>query len=181
MEKTNISKQIEIVSANLKAGQFGYTITTATEPKMNKTGNPFFGRVQKISVYENAMLGCSYENIVNNRREGEGSNPDFEAQAPKGKLIFNRFFYQSLKDESTFYLKIIFYKSQTRVESSYLVDGRPATTDEINALKAFMPKPSSSAAHQGLEAENEVKIVAPKWENVLLIKQGDKTIFERGL
>ena len=181
MEKTNIQKQVEIISANLRAGQFGYTITTATEPKMNKTGNPFYGRVQKISVYENAMLGCSYENIVNNRREAEGNTADFEAQAPKGKLIFNKFFYQSLKDESIFYLKIIFYKKQTSVKSSYLVDGRAATDDEIKAFEVFMPKPSSSATHQGLEPENEVKIVAPKIENVLLIKQGDKTIFERGL
>lgn len=174
-------KQVEIVSQELKAGQFGYTIITATEPRMNKTGNPFIDRVKKVSVYKNAMLGCSYENVVNARRENEGKSADFDAQAPKGKTIFNKFFYQSIKELSTFYLKIIFYKSQTRVESSYLVDGRPATDQEIQEIKTFMPKPSSSAQYQGLEAEDEVKIVAPKWDNVLQIKQGDKVIFERGL
>ena len=174
-------KQVEIVSQALKAGQFGYEIVTATEPKMNKTSNVYYGRVKKISVYKNAMIGCSYGNVVNARRESEGKATDFEAQAPKGKTFFNKFFYQNTKDIETFYLKIIFYKSQTRVESSFLVDGRPATDQEIQEIKGFMPKPSSSAARQGLEAEDEVKIVAPKWDNVLQIKQGDKVIFERWL
>lgn len=183
MENVNINlqKQIEIISANLKSGQFGYEIITKTTPKMNKTNNIYFGRVEKISVYKNAMLGCSYENVVNTRRESEGKATDFDAQAPKGKSIFNKFFYQSIKEPETFYLKIIFYKSQTKVERSFLVDGRPATDGEIEQIRAFMPKPSSSAARQGLEAEDEVKIVAPKWENVFQIKQGDRTIFQRGL
>lgn len=180
MEKT-IQKQVEIVSQELKSGQFGYTIITATEPRMNKTNNIYYGRVKKISVYKNAMMGCNYGNIVNNRRESEGKTADFGAQAPKGKTIFNKFFYQSAKEPETFYLKIIFYKTQTKVESSYLVDGRPATDQEIQEIKTFMPKPSSAAPYQGLEEENEVKIVAPKWDNVLQIKQGDKVIFERGL
>lgn len=184
MEKTMSAKnqkQVEIVSQELKSGQFGYTIITATEPKMNKTNNVYYGRVKKISIYKNSQLGCRYENVVNARRESEGKAADFEAQAPKGKTIFNKFFYQSVKEPETFYLKIIFYKSQTKIESSFLVDGRPATNGEIEQIRAFMPKPSSSAARQGLEAEDEVKIIAPKWENVLQIKQGDRTIFQRGL
>lgn len=181
--KMNIKnqKQVEIVSQALKSGQFGYTIITATEPKMNKTNNVYYGRVKKISVYKNAMIGCSYENVINTRREAEGKAADFDAQAPKGKTFFNKFFYQSIKEPETFYLKIIFYKTQTRVESAYLVDGRPATDQEIQEIKGFMPKPASAAPYQGLEEENEVRIISPKWDNVLQIKQGDKVIFERGL
>lgn len=166
--------QVNQVSENLKKGQFGYTIVTKTTPKMNKTGNPFIGRVEKVSVYTNAMLGCNYTNIVNNRLENEGKERDFVAQAPKGRKFYNSFFDQSEKDDSVFYLKIAFYKERTHVTSNYLIDGELATPEQVEQIKEFLPKNYSSAASQGLEEEDEVKMIAPKFDNVVAIVQGEK-------
>lgn len=171
---SNTMNQVNEVSANLKKGQFGYTVVTKTTPKMNKTGNPYVNRVEKVSVYTNAMLGCSYANVVNNRLENEGKERDFVAQAPKGRKSYNSFFDQSEKDENVFYLKIAFYQKQTHVTSNYLVDGELATPEQVEEIKKFLPKNYSSAASQGLEEEDEVKMIAVKFENVVAIVQGEK-------
>ena len=175
MEQIKI--KVNEVSSLLKKGQFGYTIITKTTPKMNKTDNPYFGRVEKVSVYKNAMLGCSYTNIVNNRLESEGKERNFAAQAPKGKKNYNSFFDQSEKDENTFYLKIAFYKERSQITSNYIIDGNNATQTQIQEIKNFLPKKYSSAAHQGLNEENEVKMITVNFENVCAILQGERLIY----
>ena len=170
-------EKVNAVSADLKKGQFGYTIVTKTEPKMNKTGNPFLGRVEKISIYTNAMLGCNYSNIVNNRLKLEGKERNFVAQAPKGRKFYNAFFDQSEKDPETFYLKIAFYKERTHITTKYLIDGKLATAEQVAEIKQFLPKTYSSAASQGLEEKDEVKYIAVKFNNVAAIIQGEKLIF----
>lgn len=54
-------------------------IVTNTEPKMRKTGNPYYGRVRRIAR-RNGMLGTSYENDVNNQRHRENQPLDDEGQ-----------------------------------------------------------------------------------------------------
>lgn len=56
------------------------TITTETDPRLRKTGNPH-SNVRKVSRV-NVCIGFQYANSVNNQREREGSDPDFEA-APR--------------------------------------------------------------------------------------------------
>jgi len=48
-------------------------------PKMNKTGNPYFGKVVKKSK-GNYFIGGSYEDMVNVRMEKEGMEPTFESK-----------------------------------------------------------------------------------------------------
>lgn len=175
----NIQKVVDEVSAKLNKGQFGYVVVTKTTPKMNKTNNPYFDRVEKISTYSNAMLGCSYSNVVNNRLQNEGKEANFTAEAPKGREKYNAFFDRSLKDPNTYYLKIAFYKQQTKVTSNYLVDGRLATAEELEQIKTFMPSRSSSAAHQGLEEADEVKMVAVNFNNVYGVVQGEKVLYTK--
>lgn len=180
MENTmNIQKVVDEVSAKLNKGQFGYVVVTKTTPKMNKTNNPYFDRVEKISTYQNAMLGCSYSNVVNNRLQNEGKEGNFTAEAPKGREKYNAFFDRSLKDPNTFYLKIMQYKTQTKITSNYLVDGRLATAEELAQIKSFMPSHSSNAVHQGLEADDEVKMVCPKFDNIFGIVQGENVIYTK--
>lgn len=45
-------------------------LSTTTEPKMNKRGNPLFGQVLKDSI-TNCIIGYNYENMVNNARGRE--------------------------------------------------------------------------------------------------------------
>jgi hypothetical protein len=46
---------------------------------MNKTGNPYFGKVVKKSK-GNYFIGGSYEDMVNKRMEKEGMEPTFESK-----------------------------------------------------------------------------------------------------
>ena len=54
-------------------------VVSQTIPKMNKTGNPYFGKVVKKSK-GNFFIGGSYEDMVNKRMETEGMEPTFESQ-----------------------------------------------------------------------------------------------------
>jgi len=54
-------------------------IVSEVFPKMNKTGNPYFGKVVKKSK-GNYFIGGSYEDMVNNRMEKEGMEPTFESK-----------------------------------------------------------------------------------------------------
>ena len=91
---------------NVARGTFGITLIAVTEPKMNKKGNPFFGRVQKATYMSNVALGYDYENVVNARLERKGETADYVAEKPKGKNwdIFP-FILKSDKDESIKYLR----------------------------------------------------------------------------
>ena len=171
------NSQINAVS-KLNKGIFGVTIVTNTEPQMRKTNNIYFGRVRKISTYTNAILGVEYQNVVNNRLERAGEEATYVAEAPKGKKHYNAFFYQSAKDENQFYLKIGMYKN-TSVKSTYMVDGREATENELAEIKTFLQTSSSEVKKQteaGLEAEEQYKIVAPKFENVESITIGERVV-----
>ncbi len=48
-------------------------------PKMNKTGNPYFGKVVKKSK-GNYFIGGTYEDMVNKRMVTEGMEPTFESK-----------------------------------------------------------------------------------------------------
>ena len=158
---------------------FGVRVVTNTEPKMRKTNNPYIGRVRKLTEYSNAMLGVDYQNAVNNRLERAGFEADYKAEAPKGKKHYNSFFYQSLKDESVFYLKIGFYKNKG-IKRSWLVDGREATEQEINEFSAFLQESSNEGVKKqeeaGLSVEEQYTIVAPKLENVVSVTLGERVV-----
>ena len=67
-------------------------------------------------------------------------------------------------------------KSATTIPIWY-VDGRPATNEEIDYIKSFLPKKSSN--RQGLERENVVQVRVVKIENVVAITtDGETTTFE---
>lgn len=164
------------ISSKLNKGQFGYTVITTTVPKMTKTDNVFFGRVTKVSIYTNACLGCSYENLVNNRRERAGEERTFKTSAPKGRKHYNDFFDQSEKESDKFYLRIAFYEKQTHVTSQYLVDGVIATPEQLAAIKPHLPK-KYAPQNQGLNEEQAVKMIAVSVENVSGIVQGEKIVY----
>ena len=54
-------------------------VVSETIPKMNKTGNPYFGKVVKKSK-GNFFIGGSYEDMVNERMKKEGMEPTFESK-----------------------------------------------------------------------------------------------------
>lgn len=165
--------------SQLKKAVFGLTIKTATEPAMRKTNNPFIGRVKKYTTYTDAVLGVDYGNAVNNRIERNGGERNFVPAAPNGKKWYNTFFYQSLSNESVFYLKIGIYKN-TIIESQYYIDGQLATNEQLAELEPFLIKSTHFSPKQstfGLDGKNQYPIVSPNADNVLSIYNGKKPIF----
>lgn len=167
--------------SGMRKATFGVQIITETEPSMRKTNNPFVGRVTKVTTYNNAMLGIDYQNAVNNRLERKGLANDYQSEAPKGKKRYNAFFYQSLANEDIFYLKIGIYKNTT-CHSILFLDGQPAKPEEIEAIKPFIQSKSSNVQKQqdaGLNENEQYRIVAPKAQNVLQIKLGERIVYQR--
>lgn len=172
MKNTQIN-QLETI----KKGIFGVHVTTWTEPRMNKTNNPFFGRVRKVTDYSNVALGTSYENTVNRRLERAGFCGGYQASKPNGKAWYNDYLYVSDKDPNQFYLKIIKNRN-SHTESRYMLDGRLATNEECAQIEAFIPVKNECAkqSNAGLVGENQVKEYAPKLQNVIKITFNGRVI-----
>lgn len=150
----------------LKRGVFGNKVTTMTEPKLLKRGNSLIGQdVKKITFYSNIGLGISYENTVNNRKERNGEERNFEAEKPSGMSweVFP-FILKSDKNPSQKYLRMQFY-ANTKVKSVFLINGKLATPSEMEIIKRFTPKKS----------ESEIKVVSIKLQNIIKIKQANLT------
>lgn len=175
---------IKNVNENVKKATFGIEVQTLTEVRMNKTNNPYLGRVTKITTYRNAMLGVDYANAVNNQLErvvGEGVEK-YDVQKAFGMHRYDDFFMQSDKDENQFYLSIIEYNGTTKVESIVLLDGKPCTSEERESIRMFEVKKSTNIKKQldaGLSEEQQRRINRPKVQNVVYIKQGAKVIFHK--
>ena len=145
-------------------------VEICTEPKMNKRNNPLYGRVKKRTAYIGVNFK-TYSEVVNERRAEEGNTTDFVA---------NRSIYEHINDffcrkGEQIYFRLIFDKN-IEIKAVYEVDNRPATADEIETIKSFLPSRKSSAEHQGLSEENEVQMRVIKIENLVAI--GHETFTE---
>ena len=156
----------------LKKGVFGNKVVTITTPKLLKRGNPLIGQdVRKVTFYTNIGLGISYENTINNKRERNGEERNFEAEKPFGMSWEHfPFILKSDKDPNQKYLRMQFY-ANTKCESTYLINGKIATPSELEIIKQFTPKKS----------ESEIKVLSIKLQNVVKIKQANlsATFFKR--
>lgn len=168
---------VDFVSG-LKKGVFGITLVAHTEPKMNKTNNPYFGRVTKVTRLTNVAIGYSYENTINNRLERAGvENTDFKSEAPKGRHWvegYENILLQSNKDSEQYYIRTTMRKN-TKASVEYLVDNRPATEEEINAFKEFFPKSSTSTkqTEAGLQDSEQVVVRDYKLESIQSLTLGN--------
>lgn len=170
-------------------GSFGVNVETMTEPKMNKGGrcgvepNPFYGRVKKHTIYSNTAIGCDYENCCNNaaNRKEDGSGT-METEKPKGRTKVDRFMSVSDKDSNQFYLDIpLRPNGQTKITSTFLVDGKPATDKQMAVIKQYLPKEYESQKQTaiGLHGAEQVQYRAVKVENVISIAQGAKVCYKQ--
>lgn len=162
----------------LKKGVFGVVLVAHTEPKMNKTNNPYFGRVTKVTRLTNVAIGYSYENTIHNRLERfDIENAEFKSEAPKGRHWvqgYENILLQSNKDSEQYYLRTTMRRN-TKASVEYLVDGRPATDEEIDAFKAFFPKTATSAkqAEVGLDDSEQVIVRDYKLESIQSLTLGN--------
>ena len=162
---------------SLGNGQY-FSLTTLTEPKMNKRNNPYYGRVMKKSVITGVRTGVSYSNCVDASLGRNNIDDHITTEKPFGKswVVVNKIL-MSDKDNNQLYLRTSWDKS-TKVQSSALyLDGQEVTdTDILADIKSFMPKPSESKkqATLGLTGQEQISIKDYKFESIQEIKCGVK-------
>ena len=155
-----------------------FTLTTLTEPKMNKRNNPYYGRVTKQSVITGVRTGVSYSNCVDASLCRNNIEEHITTEKPFGKswVVVNKILVSD-KDSNQFYLRTSWDKS-TKVQSSILyLDGQEIRdTDILADIKSFFPKPSESKkqATLGLTGQEQISIKDYKFESIQEIRCGDK-------
>lgn len=171
--------QAEVVEMfKTKSGTDIGCITQKTVVKMNKTDNPFFNRVSKVSTL-GVMVGASYESGINRRLEAVGLTPDFvsegrsngltSVEGTSGKILCNR-------DGEL----LLNYMVNDRVtpQVSYLLDGQKVEGMTFEAIKPWLPivKESSKQAEAGLDTMEQVKVRTVKLKNILTMQIKGETI-----
>ena len=149
---------------SLKGATF-FTVTTLTVPKMNKRGNPFFGRVLKFAV-RNCQFGYDYENAVNNRLEKEGKERSFKADSlPWGVWVEPN---KIISHKGNLYGRFYVAKNCI-VESHYIIDNiRLATAEEKAEIEKWVTDRDESATQSAVGlTDNQVKPWSINLDNVL--------------
>ena len=157
-----LTRQQLIDKLSQKRGATFVTVTTRTVPSMRKTGNPFVGKVFKISKV-NGTAWHIYANSVNNQREREGSvAANFEALP---RVWGTRISQTSLVEhKGNFYLEL---KVESSLGHRYVNSaGKDLTPDEVERLKPFLSKPRQAATQQ---TEKEIILRDYRIENIIAI------------
>ena len=125
-------------------------VTTVTNPKLKKTGNPYpEGSITKRTV-STVMLNYSYGDEVNRERAFEGKEFDFQPKARAwGERIANT---PLVTNNGKLYLDCRFMEAG---KSEYLNEGQPI---DKTAIESWLPETKSGAAKQGLNEANEVVV-----------------------
>lgn len=134
---------LALITDRAMSGAFIVTLETCTVPAMRKAGNPYAGRVVKISRV-NGMLNWNYENAVNAQCDREEKDADFEAYPRKwGKRLTRT---PLVAHNGNLYVEL---KVQRSLECRYeTLDGRPV---EADAIAPYLS--GNSASRQGVDRE----------------------------
>lgn len=138
-----------------------------------KTGN---WAVTKETRYINVTLGREYSKSVENRSDTEEK---YEVETPKGKAwVQYPYLLKSDKDESKLYLRVFENKNTKRV-TTYFVNGKEATPEEVEIIKAHLPEKKYDCKKQiefGVAEDNQVTLKDLTLSKIAYIKFGDKKL-----
>jgi hypothetical protein len=143
MQQVTLAELVEFLRKQSKSASF-CTLKARTVPDMPKRGNPYYGKIWKVSTV-NGIINWRYENAVNNQRVREKKEADFEA-LPRtwGTRLEGQPF---VEHNGKLYLEL---KVQSCVEYYYeTLDGLRLDATHVHS---FMKKKESSG-RQGLEKE----------------------------
>lgn len=153
--------------------QKGLAAVSVTEPKMRKRGNPYAGRVKKVTFYRD-FLFASYANTVNGASATKsGTTGTYVPEKTfchhiDGKL--NRVVMQSNTDPSQYYFNFV-TKESTTILSTLIIDGKVATAEQVAEIKPFLTQSSLCKKQKefGIVDEQQVKPLRPKLQNVVCL------------
>lgn len=160
--ETITKQELRDMLLNARRGANIVSIETETTPRMRKTDNPYAGRLVKQSKI-NGMINWYYENAVNNQREREGKNADFEAKPRRwGSRIHGT---PLVEHKGKYYLEL---KVENRYGKTYIDDqGNEVPQEEIDEFLY-----NSSSSRQGVE--DEVILRDYKLDSIKAIKMNGK-------
>ena len=172
-----MKNEIFAFATQLQKAKFGTTMMAMTEPKMNKTNNPYWGRVRKITYLANIALGCNYDNVVRNRIvESGGNKSDWTTQPSNGKHWLNFPFILQANKSDRQYLRTM-QRANTTTNVVLLLDGKVVTNEQtITDIKSFFVKrhPSKKQTEAGIQAKDQVNVFDYGLEGILAITSEGK-------
>lgn len=158
--------------------QFGWRLAMirSIEAKDLKGGksNPFFGRLQKISLFADRQF-ANYGAVVSSRTEdGEYNTADMGYDTIVPRLVSAK----TLKSgERNYYINMLPKQQGSVVKTFFLLDGKMVSEKaEIDAIKANLHERRESFSKQleaGVDASRVVRFNRVKFDNVLLLSQGN--------
>ena len=142
----NVETTVKAISSLVK-GTTMVTVSCETEPKMNKTGNPFFGLIVKKQAM-NGVVGFDYEAAVNRLAEKEGAEAREAKPRVWGVLTADRIF---VEHKGNYYLRMKVQSSCGEGPKYYSKE----TGEEISKdlLKPWMPERKKSSTQSDLTGE----------------------------
>jgi len=158
------------------SGSTAISVDIESAPSMNKTGNPFYGRITKCSTIH-GLVGCSYSQGVRNQaaREDIVSLMQFSAQQPKwGTLESNAAGKQgfwkihTLKNgESHRYIRIMAITPQ---KPTYKLDGEIMTDEQVSDCfeQGYLKRSRKPKTQDGLE--KEIVWREPRLDHVVAVR-----------
>lgn len=150
------------------------TVTTETEPKMNKRGNPYFGNIMKRTT-ANVSVNFDYENAVNNRQEKQTGERNFTAKERVwGGKVDNKTVSKVEANGDVKQYIALGYKSKPSSVEYFLKDsGETIHVDNIRMYFVSRPTSAQVAEKQGVEEGTEVVYRNVKMGNVKEITYND--------
>jgi len=153
-------------------------VFSKTVPTMNKTGNLFYGKIEKIAE-TNCQINWFYDNAVQNRRTKEKI---FEEFTPKdrswGTHIFNPRIGRSSKtiiehtNKKGIYNRYVQMRtlSVQDVHYEWIENGQRLTDTDVEKLKPFLRKRSKTRTQ---EVENEVIVSDYKVQSITMLSMNN--------
>lgn len=173
------AKLVEMLLSHKGAEFVG--LITATEPKMNKThretkaANPFLGRKVVRTAVRHGMLGASYENCVNNRREAEGHAQAGEFKAENlwngaGEHVDGS--KTLVRHKTTGKQYVVFYphREGSVREDAWTVDGAEVS---VESLTPYLPPAPKDSGRQ--ETEKPVMWRTIGLDSIVQVVMGGET------
>lgn len=142
-------------------------VVLSTEPSMNKTNNPFIGKVVKTQS-RNYKLLFDYEKRVNRNSEKEGIEGKFESSKPSGRHHISPLVTIDDKTETEHYLNLEFFV-EIKPIVSYEFNGLPMVQEDIELMKQFFTKKYPSKKQP---QERKVGVITPKISNIISMSMG---------
>lgn len=149
------------------------TFTAETTPKMNKTNNPYFGKVTKVAVV-NGNVCFDYQKGVERRLEKEGKDKgDWTPGKSWHVPVMNGDSVTPLcvseKDPNKFYIR---FSLVNAIQAEYrLEDG---TILPKSSIEPYLPA-KSDYSNQNLSEENTLKIMTYGIDSIRTIRMNGET------